>query len=183
MIGDIGRILHTALFVTPLSVQTVLYAVIGLAVTALVWWPLVRLTGWSPVPTLLALVALTAVLALTLAPGNVDYVTGVRACIAGAPHHLRARLLAISTSPEALLNMVLLVPLGLFAVLAVRRAWPVAVFVVVLPAVIELAQTRVPGRVCSGIDYLTNVTGGLLGVLLGWLVLVLWRRRSARLQA
>ncbi len=174
----IERVLRTALFVTPISPAALLLAAAGTVVSLLLWRPLVRVSGWRPVPTLLALLALTAVCALTLAPGSNPGEGGARACIAGAPVHLRARLLAIRTSPEALLNMVLLVPLGCFAVLAVRRLWPALVLVLVLPAAIELAQTRIPGRVCSGIDYLTNAAGGVLGAVLGIVVLSCWQRRQ-----
>lgn len=175
--NEIEHVLRTALFVTPLTVDTARYAAVGLAVSLLLWWPVVRCTQWSAIPTLLAFLSLSVVLALTLAPGGHRDEGGARACILGAPSQLRAQLGSISTSPEALLNTVMLVPLAFFAVLAIRRAWPVVLAVLLLPAVIELAQTRIPGRTCSGMDYVTNAAGGLAGALLGALVLVLWQRR------
>ncbi len=67
----------------------------------------------------------------------------------------------------------LLLPLGVAVVLAARRLGPGLLVVLVVPAAIELAQTRVPGRVCSGVDYATNASGGIVGVLLGGVVLLL----------
>lgn len=177
MIGELDHILRTAFDVTPLSPLTGLYALLGVVLSLLVWRPLAHATGWAPVPTLFALLALTLVLALTLAPAPADLASDSSGCYFGS-HHLRSRLLQIRTDPESLLNLVLFVPLGLLAVLAVRRVWPPTLLVLVLPAVIELAQLRIPGRECSGIDYLTNVAGGLVGVLLGWLLLRVARRRA-----
>lgn len=177
MIGELDHILRTAFDVTPLSPLTGLYALLGVIVSLVVWRPLVRMTGWASVPTLLALLALAAVLALTLAPAPADLATDSSGCYLGG-RHLRSRLLQIRTDPESLLNLVLFVPLGLFAVMAVRRFWGPTLLVLVLPAVIELTQLRIPGRECSGIDYLTNAAGGLTGVLLGAVVLWLIRRRG-----
>jgi VanZ family protein len=177
MIGELDHLLRTAFDVTPLSPLTGLYALLGVVVSLVVWRPLVRATSWASVPTLLALLALTLVLALTLAPAATDITSDSSGCYLGG-RHLRSRLLQIRTDPESLLNLVLFVPLGLFAVLALRRIWLPTLLVLVLPAVIELAQLRIPGRECSGIDYLTNAAGGLAGVLLGALTLWLLRRRG-----
>ena len=171
----LDHLLRVAFFVTPLTNATAVYATVGVGASLVIWWPLVRWTGWARIPTLLALLSLAATLALSLAPNGAAPREGLRACILGAPRLLQAQLFSITTSPEALLNTVMLIPLGLFAVLAVRRVWPVALFILLLPTVVELSQTRIDGRYCSGIDYVTNIIGGLVGVVLGTLILVSWR--------
>jgi hypothetical protein len=66
---------------------------------------------------------------------------------------------------QGLLNLVLLVPVGFFAVLAVRSIAPVAALVVLLPVATELLQSLVPaiGRLCDTSDVEMNVLGGALG--------------------
>lgn len=83
------------------------------------------------------------------------------------------------------LNALLLAPFGLFAALAVRRVWPVALTVVLLPAVIEGAQAFVPeiGRLCIVQDWLDNATGGLLGALAGGLLTLVLRKPGSRQRA
>ncbi|CQR63142.1 VanZ family protein [Streptomyces leeuwenhoekii] len=67
---------------------------------------------------------------------------------------------------QGLWNLVMTVPLGLFALLAVRRFLPVLVGVVALPLAIELTQATVDGlgRVCDSADAEMNILGGLVGL-------------------
>lgn len=170
---ELRRVALAVLRYTPLSVGSFLLGAVGLAVALLLWRPLVRATGWGSPGTLAALVLGVGVLALTLTPGRAVGPRGVRSCVRAAQVQVDSKIGQIATSPEALLNLVLLAPLGFALVLATRRAWLAALLVLALPGVVELAQTRVPGRVCSGLDYLTNATGGLAGVALGALALAL----------
>ncbi|MER7519874.1 VanZ family protein [Streptomyces sp. NPDC126499] len=87
---------------------------------------------------------------------------------------------------QGLWNLAMMVPLGLFAALAVRRPLPVLVGVITLPLAIEFTQATVNGlgRVCDSADAEMNILGGLLGVAAGALILSLrhrpldWRARS-----
>ena len=156
------------LAVTPLSRWTLGCAVVGGLAAVVVRGPLVRRTGWRPGWTLVSLLTLAAVLAVTLAPSHdVPRPLGVRSCLRGTTGQLGNGSLFALGGAEAGLNLVLLVPLGVVLVMATRGLLvPVAV-VVVLPALVELTQTQVPGRTCSGSDYVANVAGGLVGVALG----------------
>jgi D-alanyl-D-alanine carboxypeptidase len=88
---------------------------------------------------------------------------------------------------ESLANTAMFVPLGASLGLAVRpRAWPlVALAGAALSAAVELAQTRLPGRVPDVQDLVANAGGGLIGlgiavVLVGAAHLVAVLRRSHR---
>lgn len=175
------RIADRLVAVTPLSGWTALYALVGTTVSVLGWRRLARWTGWAALPTLLSLLALSAVLALTLSPApNYPRPLGLRSCLRGVPAELGGGPVAVLGHVEALLNLVLLAPLGLFLVLATRRPLLGVVVVVVLPAVVELTQTQVSGRMCSGADLVTNATGGLAGVAVGGLVLLAGARVRSR---
>jgi hypothetical protein len=75
-------------------------------------------------------------------------------------------------------NLAMVIPVGLFAVLASRRVWVPSVAVVGLPLAVEFAQATVPGlgRICDSTDALMNVLGGVAGVAAG--VAVLAARRE-----
>ena len=67
---------------------------------------------------------------------------------------------------ESLANTAMFVPLGASLGLAVRpRSWPlVALAGAALSAAVELAQTRLPGRVPDVHDLVANTGGGLIGL-------------------
>lgn len=67
---------------------------------------------------------------------------------------------------QGLWNLAMTVPLGIFALLAVRRALPALVGVVALPLAIEFTQATVDGlgRVCDSTDAEMNILGGLIGL-------------------
>jgi hypothetical protein len=157
----------------PIRPPAVVILVVGLLISLLLWRPLVRRFSWRPLPTLAALVVLSATLALTLGPGFAEGVS-IRQCVPSTRGELVSELRAIGQSSEGLLNLLLLVPLGVAATLATRRPLLACVVVIALPGLIELMQSQIPGRVCSGTDYLENVLGGLAGVAMGavacWLV-------------
>ena len=137
-----------------------------MALSLLLWRPASRAWGWVPAPTLATLVLLSLVAAITLVPGRQPPTGGVRSCVRRAPRVLDATV-SQGLSDETLLNLVMLAPLGIALVLAARRWLPVLGLLVLVPGVVEIAQTRVPGRICSGVDYATNLTGGLLGAAVG----------------
>jgi len=89
---------------------------------------------------------------------------------------------------ESLANTAMFVPLGASLGLAVRpRAWPlVALAGAALSAAVELAQTRLPGRVPDVHDLIANAGGGLIGLAIaivlvaaGHLVALLRRPRRS----
>ncbi|WNI16033.1 VanZ family protein [Actinacidiphila sp. ITFR-21] len=79
---------------------------------------------------------------------------------------------------QGLLNLVLFLPVGLFAALALRALAPVLALVVLLPLATELAQSLVPavGRLCDSGDVEMNALGGLAGAAAGRLLLRLTGR-------
>lgn len=79
---------------------------------------------------------------------------------------------------QGLLNLVLFIPVGLFAALAIRALAPVAALVVLLPVATELLQSLVPaiGRLCDTSDMEMNAFGGLAGAAVGNLLLHATRR-------
>lgn len=93
-----------------------------------------------------------------------------------APRQLDRTVTAQALPTETLLNAVMLVPLGVALALAARRLLPAVAVLLVVPGAVEVVQTRIPGRTCSGVDYLTNLGGGLAGVALGAVLLVVTRR-------
>ncbi|MEU5480895.1 VanZ family protein [Streptomyces mirabilis] len=79
---------------------------------------------------------------------------------------------------QGLWNLAMMVPVGILALMAVRRPLPVLVGVVVLPLGIEFTQATADGlgRVCDSSDAEMNIIGGLVG--LGVAATVLTVRRS-----
>ncbi len=79
---------------------------------------------------------------------------------------------------QGLWNLAMTVPLGLFALLAVRQVLPALVGVVALPLAIEFTQATVDGlgRVCDSADAEMNILGSLVGLCVAAVVLA---RREA----
>jgi glycopeptide antibiotics resistance protein len=118
---------------------------------------------------MVALLGLAMAVALTM-PENGNRLGSVAACLPDDLGDVATAAGRVGVGLESLLNVAMLMPFALAAVLATRRvAWP-ALVVVVLPAVIELVQTQVPGRQCSVGDYLANTLGGLIAVAAGALL-------------
>lgn len=80
-------------------------------------------------------------------------------------------------------NLAMMVPVGSFALMAVRRPLPILVGVVALPLGIEFIQATVDGlgRVCDSSDAEMNIIGGLVGLAVAATVLMV--RRSLDWQA
>lgn len=75
---------------------------------------------------------------------------------------------------QGLWNLTMTVPLGFFALMAVRCPLPVLVGVVAFPLGIEVVQAEVDGlgRVCDSADAQMNILGGLIGLTVAVLVLL-----------
>lgn len=84
---------------------------------------------------------------------------------------------------EELANMVMLAPLGLLAVVLLDRSHAALLLVVaaVFPFLVEAVQYAAPslGRTCETTDVLLNLTGLLLGLVVGLLLRLLDRARRA----
>lgn len=99
------------------------------------------------------------------------------------------RYLAPWYGNQALLNVLMYVPLGFFAVLRLRGRRAVAgavVAMVLAPLVIEqLQRTSLVGRSCDVEDMIANVAGGMIGVAagLGWRAVARRVARSPRVGA
>lgn len=74
------------------------------------------------------------------------------------------------TSAEAILNLMLLFPLGLGLYLASRRFVLSVAVVVVTPLLIESLQAVSGLGLCQPSDIIRNTAGGLVGVAFGWLL-------------
>ncbi|WP_353942353.1 VanZ family protein [Streptomyces sp. HUAS MG91] len=119
-------------------------------------WALATKRGKPHGPWWFALAfTLTGVLGVTFMGGG----AASRACVLnhqfGEPFH----------TTQGMWNLAMTVPVGAFAVLAVRRPLPVLLGVVALPLGIEFIQATVDGlgRVCDSSDAEMNILGGLLG--------------------
>lgn len=163
----------------PISRWTLLFVVLGVGLCLLSWRRVVARTGWRPLPTLGALLALAGALALTLSPkGWAGNHRSLAQCVPADWAEVGHAASHVGASLESLLNVGLLTPLGIALVLASRRiVWPAAVMVL-LPTVVELSQTGIRGRECSATDWIANALGGLIGVALGVATERWWQERQ-----
>ena len=152
-----------------LLAPTVLLSVVLLPLT----WVLARATGGRPLAALAASGSLVAVADATVVRPGLLHGYANWGGVAAACHLTDPSVM----SREAVLNVALLVPFGLFAVLALRGTMPitVAVPIVVLSAatisvVVEATQAAYGIGVCDSSDIDHNTVGALLGTLLGALV-------------
>ncbi len=88
------------------------------------------------------------------------------------------------TSPGAsndlLLNIVLLIPFGLFASLAARRIVPPALCCLAASAVFETTQGVFGTGFCVAQDATANSVGGICAAVVGWLIVRSRRRAPSR---
>lgn len=116
-----------------------------------------RRWGWRPVPAVLAGASLGVVLGATLSRTRPDYASmpGVR--VIEEPF---CQLNGFSmTGANELSNVLLLVPLVFFAILATRKPLVVLVSAIGLSVVIELLQVVTNRGVCETQDFLNNSVG------------------------
>ncbi|MFG3551009.1 VanZ family protein [Streptomyces sp. NPDC047725] len=154
-------------------IEASIKAVPGLLLSFLVLALLLCLPTWliarkreptALVPVLFA-ASLAGAITVTLLPGNAG-TAGAGTCDTG--WSLQSAL----DSPSAWMNVALFVPAVLFAVLLFKRPVTTAAAAALSSGAIELAQTgTVTGRSCSLTDFVMNVTGVLIGVVIGsaWL--------------
>lgn len=153
----------------PVSGWTAAALLVGVALSVLLWRPLARRTDWRGPWTLVALLSVSAVLALTLTPGDSVRHVGLRECIPREPSDLRHMVFHTGGGIVADgLNVLLTLPVTLGMVMATRRLTPALLVSPLLPLFIETTQTLIPGRVCAVSDLVTNTIGGLIGALSGW---------------
>ncbi|WP_329257745.1 VanZ family protein [Streptomyces pseudovenezuelae] len=74
---------------------------------------------------------------------------------------------------QGLWNLAMTIPVGAFALLAIRRPLPVLFGVIALPLAIEFTQATVNGlgRVCDSSDAEMNIVGGLIGIAITAIIL------------
>lgn len=130
--------------------------------------------GWrgSRRPGLLVLAAvgvLFAVGCITLGPAG--FVADARRTVVAGVEVLAAPWPGTvhRTQVEAGANVLLFVPVGVLAALALRRSGPVLPVALgaATSVLVELAQTALPGRVPDLVDVAANTTGTVVGVALG----------------
>ena len=160
--------------ILPINRWTPLLGLLGMVLSLFVWRRLAARLHWRPLPTLLTVLSLLAVLTLTLAPkGWWGNHRSLAQCVPSNWADIGAAASHVGGGLESWLNIAMLMPLGFALVMASRRVvWPAA-FVVLLPVAIELTQVVVPGRECSVSDWIANASGGLVGVAVG----AVWNRR------
>lgn len=144
----------------------------GLAVTILLSFllapPIARRLNWSSFGTGLSLAGLGAALSLTIVNrlGRKDLIwelSEIAQCFSWAPRGW--------IGPEALLNMLLLVPLGIGLYLGSRSFVLSSSLIIGAAILIESSQAITSLGLCQPSDIVRNVTGGLVGACLGWLII------------
>ncbi|MFI9381285.1 VanZ family protein [Kutzneria sp. NPDC052558] len=136
-----------------------------------------HLFRWGKTASVLAGVSLALALSVTLVRpfwGDVRLGDPMRVCVPG--------VFSLAAG-GALLNFVMLMPLGLFGVLATKRPLLVAIGCVSVSAGIEITQAVFELGVCDGQDFMNNSVGGVLAAVAGWLLLLVsGRNRRHRRQ-
>ncbi|MFE0702377.1 VanZ family protein [Streptomyces sp. NPDC058872] len=138
-------------------------ALVALALAAASWWAARRIGNpharwWAGLAA-----TLTALLGVTF----------MRSAAANGQCVVNHDLAEPFRTTQGLWNLAVTVPLGLFALLALRRPLPALVVIVSLPPAIEFTQGTVDGlgRMCDSADVEMNVLGGLAGAVLAGLAL------------
>lgn len=155
----------------PISSWTLVGLVVGTGLAMLCWRPLARRLAWWPAPTLVLLLSLTAILALTVTPDGGGSPIPLRVCVPRDPSALMHNALHTGGGLIAdLLNGMLPVPFTAALTLASGRGRMALAIAILLPGVIEVTQTLLPGRHCAISDFLANAVGGTAGFGLGWVL-------------
>ncbi|QKG25869.1 glycopeptide antibiotics resistance protein [Actinomadura verrucosospora] len=146
--------------------QLALWALIAAAV-ALLRRPVVRRTGWAPLPALTLLAWTGLVLAITL-PTTVAPGAGARLehCVATPVSDVVWSLRIFgSRGLEDVMNVALWVPLGFLGALLTRRPAAAAAAFSAGFVLVEFLQTLDPGRECDPGDMAYNSIGVAAGAL------------------
>ncbi|QUQ69637.1 VanZ family protein [Kutzneria sp. CA-103260] len=129
-----------------------------------------HLFRWGRTASVLAGVSLALALSVTLVRpfwGGLRLDDPLQVCVPGS---------FSLAAGGALLNFVMLMPLGFFGVLATKRPLLVAIGCVSVSAGIEIAQAVFELGVCDGQDFMNNSVGGALATVAGWLLLLAFGR-------
>jgi hypothetical protein len=129
-----------------------------------------HLFRWGKLASVLAGVSLALALSVTLVRpywGEVRLGDPLQMCV---PGHFSV------AAGGALLNFVMLMPLGFFGVLATKRPLLVAMGCVSVSAGIEITQALFELGVCDGQDFMNNSVGGVLATVTGWLLVLAFGR-------
>jgi energy-converting hydrogenase Eha subunit C len=123
--------------------------------------------GWRPVPTALAVASLALAVGVTLArrplPSYmVDRSGGLCLMNGFVPAGIDVRYGTID--PLVVLNFLMLMPFGFFAVLATRRIIPIAAASVLFVVAVETIQTVTRSGSCESQDVFNNISGALLAM-------------------
>ncbi|MEV5568997.1 VanZ family protein [Spirillospora sp. NPDC052269] len=148
--------------VRALTLWTVL-AIVAVAV----WRPLVRRTGWAPLPTLGLLLWTCLILAMTV-PMTVEPGAGERLslCLSHPVDHAAWSVRTFGDRGlEDVMNVALWVPSGALSVVATRRAVAAPVFLSLTFVLVEFLQTLDPGRECDPGDMVYNSAGLAIGAI------------------
>lgn len=145
--------------------------VVGGVVAVMVWPTVVRRTNWSRFSTLLMLLGVAWYVAVSLTPAQGAFgATGsISSCLTTLAD-VTGGLDGLS-SGGAWSHVLFTLPAAFFAALAVRRTWPVMAVGVLVPALVEILQSGLLGRACSGGEWLSSAGGALIGAALGAAVL------------
>ncbi|WP_217128143.1 VanZ family protein [Streptomyces sp. AC558_RSS880] len=141
---------------------------VGLAMGGLAWWTATRKGNPHGLWWLALTATVTGVIGVTSFGGG----QASRQCVINhdlaEPFH----------TAQGLLNLAMFVPVGCFALLALRRPVPAFLGTAVLPCLIELSQATVPfvARGCDSADVEMNLLGGLIGLLTAGAFLARQRR-------
>jgi hypothetical protein len=125
---------------------------------------------WGKTASVLAGVSLALALSVTLVRpfwGGLRLDDPLQVCVSGS---------FSLAAGGALLNFVMLMPLGFFGVRATKRPLLVAIGCVSVSAGIEIAQAVFELGVCDGQDFTNNSVGGVLATVAGWLLLLAFGR-------
>ncbi len=142
---------------------------------ALWWWLRSRLPALRALTGGGLLWALTLIGTVALSPSSSLAVQD------GCRLTLDTPILAAFTDDARLLNLLLFVPVGLLALVALPRrlGWVAVVMAFTIPVLIELAQTTsVVSRSCDAVDLVDNWSGGAVGLLIGLPLRALIPKRS-----
>jgi hypothetical protein len=136
---------------------------------------------WGKIASVLAGFSLAMALSVTLVRpfwGDLRLDDPLRVCVSGS---------FSVTGSGAMLNFLMLMPLGFFGVLATKRPLLVAMGCLSVSAGIEIAQAVFELGVCDGQDFMNNSAGAVLATVVGWLLLLVFgrgrhqqRRRESR---
>lgn len=128
------------------------------------WWLCSRVPALRALAGGVLLLVLTLIGTVTLSPSSSLAVQD------GCRLTLDDSFLGAYTDEARHLNLLLFVPVGLLAVMALPRrlSWVAVAMALMIPVLIELAQTTsVVNRSCDALDLVDNWSGGAVGLLIG----------------